>query len=215
MEENNKMRNIINQDSLIVVGMILIVIVICTLTTYAYVTWQGRDTSGGLTTTIGDIATITFDDGINLSGTNLTPVLNYEDGISLSFRVNKKIDTEAYMKLLLVINNIDEELKSESLKYILLASDNEANYEKISDGNFSHLSDNELEIIDDYKIDKQLTFYKLYVYIDGKENNNNMQNKSIDATLSVGANKEKKQDSYTSYTKTSEPITSDTNIESE
>ena len=87
------MRNIINQDSLIVVGMILIVIVICTLTTYAYVTWQGRDTSGGLTTTIGDIATITFDDGINLSGTNLTPVLNYEDGISLSFRVNKKIDT--------------------------------------------------------------------------------------------------------------------------
>lgn len=214
----NKMRSIINQDSLIIIGMIMIVVVISSITTYAYVTWRGRDESGGLTTTIGDLATITFNQGIHLSSDSLTPVLNYQDGIYTTFSITKKIDTEVYIKSSLTINEMDLELQSKSLKYILLKSEDDNTYESIATGDFSAIEDHELQLLEDYEINTNITYYKLYIYIDGRENNTNMANKTIDVTLNIGANKEAKKDNFTTEitSSTSDVNTSDvTSITSE
>jgi len=203
MNENN-VRNIINQDSLILIGMIMIVVVIGSISSYAYVTWTGRDESGGLTTTIGNLATITFDKGVNLSSNNLTPVLNYQDGIHTTFNINKKIDSDVYLKAALTINEIDENLKNPALKYILLKSDDNNIFESIAKGDFSEIETNEIALLEDYQITTTVTYYKLYIYIDGRQNNTDMINKTLDVTLNVGANKDIKNPIEAT------PITSDT-----
>lgn len=183
----DKMRDIINQDSLIIVGMIMIIVVIASIGSYAYVTWVGKDLSGGLITTIGDLATITFDRGVDLSSENLTPVLNYEDGIYNSFSINKLLDSKVYIKASLVINEIDEELKSKSLKYVLLKSYDNNVYESIVVGDFSNVVGNEVKILEDYELEVEVSYYKLYIYIDGRVNNTNIVNKKINMTLNIGA----------------------------
>lgn len=209
MEEKEK--NTVNQNILILIGMILIIVVIASIATYAYVTWRGKDTSGGLTTTIGDLATITFDDGVNINSNTLTPVLNYQDGIYSTFSIAKKVDTEVYAKFYLIINKIDVELQNEALKFILLESDDNNSFEIISTGDFSTIENGELTLLEDYEIDTIKTYYKLYIYIDGREDNTNMTNKELDVILSVGANKEKtKNNVITSDTITSDIVTSDT-----
>jgi len=203
----NKMRSIINQDSLIIIGMIMIVIVIGSISSYAYVTWRGRDESGGLTTTIGNLATITFDNGVNLNTNNLTPVLNYQDGVYITFNINKKIESRILIKSSLTINEIDENLKNSALKYILLKSDDNNSFESIATGDFSIIENNELKLIEDYELITDVTYYKLYIYIDGRQNNTNMSNKNLDVTLNIGAN-ETPQNEFTNPTTESTTITS-------
>lgn len=171
----------------------MIVIVIGSISSYAYVTWKGRDESGGLTTTIGDLATVTFEKGVHLSSDNLAPVLNYEDGIYLTFNIDKKIETEVYMKSHLIINEIDPNLISNALKYVLLKSEDNINFENIATGDFSNIENNELKLLEDYKLETDITYYKLYIYIDGRQNNTNMANKTIDVSLNIGANKESQE----------------------
>ena len=171
----------------------MVIVVIGSISSYAYVTWRGRDESGALTTTIGDLATVTFEKGVHLNSDNLTPVLNYEDGVYLTFNIDKKIDTEVYMKSHLTINEIDQNLISKALKYILLKSEDNINFENIATGDFSNIENNELKLLEDYKLETDITYYKLYIYIDGRQNNTNMANKTIDVSLNIGANKESQE----------------------
>ena len=172
----------------------MIIVVIGSISTYAYSTWSGRDESGGLTTTIGNLATITFDKGVTLSSDSLTPVLNYQDGIYTSFNINKKIDTEVYIKANLTINEIDENLMSTALKYILLKSEDNNTFESIATGDFSIIEGNEIKLLEAYEINTDITYYKLYIYIDGRQDNTNMIDKKLDVTLNIGANKEYKKE---------------------
>jgi len=186
-KNDNKVRSIITQDSLIVVGIVVMILVVVSVGSYAYVTWRGEDTSGGLTTIIGDLATITFEKGVNLSSSNLSPVLSYEDGIYSTFNINKKIDDDVDMKFYLTVNSIDEELKDEALKYILFASSDNNNFDNIASGSFDAVVDSRLNIIEGYRLATQVTYYRLYIYLDGRMDNNNMIGKSLDVILNIGA----------------------------
>ena len=189
LKEEKKMKNIINQDSLIIIGMILIVAVISMVSSYAYITWRGNS-DGGLTTNIGDLATISFPDGVNISSTNLAPVLNYEDGISITYSIYKKIDTQVYIVSSISINEMADELKTNKLKYVLLKSIDQENYETIATGDFSNIEDDNLNILQDYELTETNSYYKLYIYLDGRLNNNDTINKKVDLMLNIGVNKE-------------------------
>jgi hypothetical protein len=199
MDNKNNKKQKINQDSLIIIGLIMIVIVITSISSYAYITWKSKSDKGSLTTTIGDIAVITFDNGVNINSNTLEPVLNYEDGINMTYSIKKKIDSNVYTDTYLTINEIDNELISDSLKYVLLESNDNNNYEIISEGNFNDIDNNKLLLLDDYKLSIQTTYYKLYIYIDGRSNNNNMKNKNIDVTLNIDATKDTNITKKSSY----------------
>ena len=185
MNENN-MKKIINQDSLIIVGIILLIIVVLSIGSFAFITWRSTD-DGELITKIGDIATIRFKNGVNINTNKLVPVLNYEDGSELTFSIEKTTDGSVYVNFYLTINSIDEELKNDKLKYILLEKQ-EKEYIPVTTGDFSKIAnDNTLNIVKNYQFDKTTQEYKLYIYIDGTKNNQNMDNKNIDINLNVEA----------------------------
>ena len=185
MNENN-MKKIINQDSLIIVGIILLIIVVLSIGSFAFITWRSTD-GGELITKIGDIATIRFKNGVNINTNKLVPVLNYEDGSELTFSIEKTTDDSVYVNFYLTINSIDEELKNDKLKYILLEKQ-EKEYIPVTTGDFSKIeNDNTLNIVKNYQFDKTAQEYKLYIYIDGTKNNQNMDNKNIDINLNVEA----------------------------
>ena len=54
MNNNNEGKNkrFNAYDYLVIVGVIIMILVVVSVGSYAYVTWRGEDTSGGLTTTI-------------------------------------------------------------------------------------------------------------------------------------------------------------------
>lgn len=185
MNENN-MKKIINQDSLIIVGIILLIIVVLSIGSFAFITWRSTD-GGELITKIGDIATIRFKNGVNINTNKLVPVLNYEDGSELTFSIEKTTDGSVYVNLYLTINSIDEELKNDKLKYILLEKQ-EKEYIPVTTGDFSKIAnDNTLNIVKNYQFDKTTQEYKLYIYIDGTKSNQNMDNKNIDINLNIEA----------------------------
>ena len=185
MNENN-MKKIINQDSLIIVGIILLIIVVLSIGSFAFITWRSTD-DGELITKIGDIATIRFKNGVNINTNKLVPVLNYEDGSELTFSIEKTTDGSVYVNFYLTINSIDEELKNDKLKYILLEKQ-EKEYIPVTTGDFSKIAnDNTLNIVKNYQFDKTTQEYKLYIYIDGTKNNQNMDNKNIDINLNIEA----------------------------
>ena len=185
MNENN-MKKIINQDSLIIVGIILLIIVVLSIGSFAFITWRSTD-GGELITKIGDIATIRFKNGVNINTNKLVPVLNYEDGSELTFSIEKTTDGSVYVNFYLTINSIDEELKNDKLKYILLEKQ-EKEYIPVTTGDFSKIAnDNTLNIVKNYQFDKTTQEYKLYIYIDGTKNNQNMDNKNIDINLNIEA----------------------------
>ena len=194
------MKKIINQDSLIIIGLIMIVIVVAAISSYAYITWKGRDDTATLTTTIGNLATITFNDGVEINSNNLTPVLNYEDGIVSTFSITKKIDNSVYINSFLTINKIDQELISDSLKFVLLKSDDNSRFSIISTGSFNTIENNKLTILDDLEINTKTTYYKLYIYIDGTQNNTNMSNKNLEMTLNIGAIEKETQENTLNVT---------------
>jgi len=190
MNENN-MKKIINQDSIMIIGIILMLIVLISMGSFAFITWRSKSGNGELVTKIGDIAIVRFDNGINLNSDTLNPVLNYEDGIKASFDLTKTIDNSIYVKLYFIINKLPEQLKNENLKFKLFVSDNkESGFSFLSEGDFSDIKDNKLLLIDNYEIGILQRYFNLYVYIDGSINNSYNDNSKIDLTLGVEANSE-------------------------
>ena len=209
MNENN-MKKIINQDSLIIVGIILLLIVIISIGSFAFITWRSPD-GEELITKIGDIATVKFENGVNINTDKLTPVLNYEEGSELTFSIEKTIDSSIYVNLYFTINEIDNNLKNNKLKYILLEKQ-ENEYIPLKYGDFSELeNDNNLNIINNYRLEDSIKEFKIYIYIDGTVNNQNMENKIININLNVEADtKMNNMEIETSKTETSNVIIEDT-----
>ena len=180
-------KRISKQDLFLIIGIILMIILVISMGTYAFVSWRSKNDDNGLNTKIGNIATVKFDNGVTLSSNTLSPVLNYEDGISATFSISKTIDTTIYTKLYLSINELSDKLKSNNLKYALLSSLDEEKYTKIAAGDFSKTKDNELIILENQEQDTTTIYYKLYIYIDGTINNGNVQNNTINLSINVEA----------------------------
>ena len=171
------------------IALIFICIISITLIgIYALKLWSSTDNTE-LTFRIGEYQTDSMickaSEDITVS--NIGPVFDYmQDGEVIPFTVLASSSNEEKLFINFNIESITSNLKEKSFKYVLLSSIDKINYNEITSGNFLNINSNDtLELISDYTINKT-TYYKLIIYIDGNmENPISMQNGSITGNIEV------------------------------
>ena len=161
---------------------ILMITLVGGVGTYAWFTWKSTSNTS-LTMNVGKLADVIFTSGNNISTSTLSPVYNYTDGEVTTFSINNKDTTGTIINygVNLNITSIATELKSTSLKYVLLK-----NNTIVREGDFSTISTGSTTIYSDSISSSGTTNYKFYLYIDGNiENNTSMINKTLSGTLTV------------------------------
>ena len=171
------------------IALIFICIISITLIgTYALKLWSSTNNTE-LTFRIGEYSTngITCKTSEDITVSNIGPIFDYNlDGEIIPFTVVAGSSNEEKLYINFNIENITSNLKEESFKYILLSSTDKTNYNEVISGNFLNVNSNDtLELISNYVINRT-TYYKLIIYIDGNmENPISMQNGSITGNLEV------------------------------
>ena len=171
------------------IALIFICIISITLIgTYALKLWSSTDNTE-LTFRIGEYQTDSMicKTSEDITVSNIGPVFDYmKDGEVIPFTVLASSSNEEKLFINFNIESITSNLKEESFKYILLSSTDKVNYNEVIKGNFLNINSNDtLELISNYVINKT-TYYKLIIYIDGNmENPISMQNGSITGNIEV------------------------------
>ena len=163
---------------------ILMIALVGSVGTYAWFTWKSTNNTS-LTMSIGKLADVIFTSGNNISTSTLAPVFNYTDGEVTTFSINNKDTTGTTISynVKLNITSIATELKSTSLKYVILK-----NNTKVKEGNFSTIGTGSTTIYSSSISSSGTTDFKFYLYIDANiENNLSMMNKTLSGTLTVEA----------------------------
>ncbi len=174
------------KNNTIILGLILSIIAVASITTYAWFTWSSPNDTN-LILTIGDLADVKFDKGNDINVENIGPVLNYlNDGEITTFSFRNKSEVELYTNISLNITNLPNELKEESFKYVLLSSSDNNNFNEVASGNFKDKSTGLVPILENDLASLGTTYFKFIIYIDGNmENPISMMGKSFSATLEV------------------------------
>ena len=175
-----------NNKRKLILSLVLLTSVVL-LGTFAWYVWSSKDNTS-MNVTIGDLADVSFKTGNDINITNLSPSFNYDDGALTEFSIRKKkgLTTDLYTNIYLDITSISDTLKSPSFKYELLSSSDGNTYNNASSGNFQDASIGKLNILVDTPLTDGKTYYKLYIWIDGnEENNTSMQSSSMKGVLNV------------------------------
>lgn len=172
--------------NLILVLLIISVLGLVLGTTYSWLTWTSTNDSV-MNITIGNIVNYEYKVNNEINTNDLAPVLDYKDGEVLEFSLNKYNIDNTKVNIYLYINQIDNELKDNSFKYILEKDDS-----IISEGTFVNSNNNDkIYILENEEVGLEKNNYKLYVYIDGNiENNNNMMDKKFNCLMNIEIKKE-------------------------
>ena len=169
-----------------ILAILLLTMVIGT-GTLAWIVWSSKDNTK-MNVTIGDLADVSFKTGNDINISNLSPSFYYDDGALTEFSIRKKkgLTTELNTNIYLDITSISNELKNDSFKYVLLSSSDGNTYNEVISSSFKDASIGKLDIVTDTPLTDGKTYYKLYIWIDGNnENNTTMQGKSLKGTLNV------------------------------
>ncbi len=169
-----------------ILTILLLTMVIAT-GTFAWIVWSSKDNTK-MNVTIGELADVSFKTGSDVNIGNLSPSFYYDDGALTEFTIRKKkgLTTELNTSIYLDITSIDEELKNDSFKYVLLSSSDGNTYNEVTNGSFKDASIGKLSIVIDSPLADNKTYYKFYIWIDGNnENNETMQGRSMKASLNV------------------------------
>ena len=164
----NKFKELSKKKWFIVLIIVLSIALVGGLGTYAMFYWRSAQNTE-ITLKIGDIADVTFPEGQELNTNSLAPVFNYTDGETLSFSIENKDTTGATIKYTVNFNitNIDEQLRSTSLKYKLLQGST-----VVGEGDFSTAtSGSTMKLVKD-NLPIGTSNYTFYIYIDSNEENN-------------------------------------------
>ena len=175
-----------NNKRKLILSLVLLTSVVL-LGTFAWYVWSSKDNTS-MNVTIGDLADVSFKTGNDINITNLSPSFNYDDGALTEFSIRKKkgLTTDLYTNIYLDITSISDTLKSPSFKYELLSSSDGNTYNNVSSGNFQDSSIGKLNILVNTPLADNKTYYKLYIWIDGnEENNTSMQSSSMKGVLNV------------------------------
>ena len=166
--------------------VIVTVITIILLGTYALYTWASSENTE-LTTTIGNLATVHFDEGDNINVANIGPVFNYEqDGEITTFDVINLTSEELNLQVKINVTTITDNLKESTFKYTLLSSTDNTTFTKVTTGNFLNASNNNsITVASGITLPRKI-YFKLIIYIDGNyENPISMQGGSLVGSISV------------------------------
>ena len=175
-----------NNKRKLILSLVLLTSVVL-LGTFAWYVWSSKDNTS-MNVTIGDLADVSFKTGNDINITNLSPSFNYDDGALTEFSIRKKkgLTTDLYTNIYLDITSISDTLKSPSFKYELLSSSDGNTYNNVSSGNFQDAYIGKQNILVDTPLADGKTYYKLYIWIDGnEENNTSMQSSSMKGVLNV------------------------------
>ena len=117
----NKINKFIHSKYLLISLIVLLILLFMATGTYAWFTWRSTNNTS-LTMNIGKLTDVIFTSGNNISTSTLSPVYNYTDGEVTTFSINNKDTTGSTVDYAVKLNitSIATELKSTSLKYVLL-----------------------------------------------------------------------------------------------
>lgn len=155
----------------------LVVVVICSASTYAWYVWNTSDDEKVKIVTNVGAATIYYDGGAAITGAKLRPVSDKADGILKTINIKSSVSGSLKFNLYLDITSLDSNLNHESFRYALY---NGTSTTPITEGNFSttYLDSNasdctvnegvrHIQLLTEESVTTTLTSYKLYIWIDG------------------------------------------------
>ena len=183
MKEKKKL---LNSKTFMISMISVFILLIAVGVTYAWYVWNSTDNTN-ITMQIGEYTTVTFTGGNEINAT-LYPVYNYTDGESTTFTLTnnntnnfKPFNYNVYFD----VTTLPTELKSSSLKYVLL--DGSSNI--VGQGDFSTVeSGSRLTLIDSQPLPSGSSSYTFIIYLDGNvENSPSMTNKTVSGSLRVTA----------------------------
>ena len=169
-----------NYSGLLVIGAIMVG------SSLAWWTWS--TSSNELTNVVVTVegATISYEDGENITNNNLIPTSTKEKGISKNITVSST--GQVYLDLNMAVVTLEDGLKDASFKYeIYNGSD------LVTGGNFanSNAGDN-IALLSGVEVTSSPTTYTLYIWIDGNMSNpNTMYNQNFEFRLNAEATDEK------------------------
>ena len=182
------MKSIIKNQKLFFISLIGIVIVSgILLTTFAYQTLQVEYKSGSkekLTVTSG-VLNVSFNVTNRINMTNMPLVTSYKNGSYSEFTINNsKSDADVSYKVKLVDMEYSSNLVSSDFNYTLYSV---TNNEIIDEGNFSLLSNTEMELSSFRTILKSKTeTVRLYLWLkETTSNQNNLENSSFKGKIQI------------------------------
>ena len=169
----------------IIIATIFSLILTITGTTYAYFSWQSNN-NPLVDITVEDMADIIFKGGNDLKATGIGPVLNYNDGEKIEFTVKKKIDNPIYAAVRVTPKILPEEFKVSYFKCKLLSSVDNKTWNEITEFDFTDKNVDTMYTIYKDTINNNLTYFKMFFYIDGRVyNSNDLQNKTFELVTDV------------------------------
>ena len=183
---NNK--RIVSKRLLIVVLLLLITVV---SGTFAWFTYQSKESA--LVLTIGDINDSKVIIKPYQIRQSLTPVNTYTSGVYSQVQVNNNSSNEMLVTLYYRINQLDDVLKNNGLKYTVESSTTvNGIYTKVKTGDFTSLSGTDELSIYDMKVSSKTTlYYRVYLWLDSSAGNqNDVQNTILNVELNARINQE-------------------------
>ena len=170
----------------IIIGSVLVLIAIVIGSTFAWFTWTtSNEQNTNVVVTVGG-ASISYEDGENITNNNLIPTSTKEKGISKQITMSST--SLVYLNLDMTIVSLDTGLKDESFKYGLY--DNEGT--PVVEGNFaSSNQDDVINLLKNVEVSSAEQTYILYIWIDGNmPNPSTMYNQNFEFRLNASATDE-------------------------
>ena len=184
------MENQINEDirkisTKSIIMLILAVIAVITVGTFAWLTYRSNDTA--MVLTIGEIDGMTVTLKPYQINTSLVPTNDYSTQEYVNVSANNKKTKGEKFRLYYQVDSIDSALINNSFKYTIVKSTNNwSSQTVVKEGNFSTASSgNELEIYTETVPGNNTTYqYRVYLWIDSTDGNQtSMQGKVFKGEL--------------------------------
>ena len=182
--------------------MIIVTLALLSIGSYALMLWASKENTE-LTFRIGEVAEVIFSAPTNeVTLSNMGPVFDYEkDGEIVEFSVTNIADEPVFINVDFKFENYNYPSSGDNLKYALMVSTDNVNFQKISEGDFSESSIKTVEngtvneeflesipITSGYEL-KEKNYFRLIFYIDANEKNDiSIQGESIEGSVNVAEN---------------------------
>ena len=170
----------------VILGSVLVIGALLVGATLAWFTWStSNEQNTNVVVTVGG-ATISYEDGEDITNNNLIPTSTKEKGISKDITISST--STVYLDLNMTVVTLDEGLKDVSFKYGLYDSDDSP----VVEGNFASSNANDvINLLDGVQITSTPVTYTLYIWIDGNMSNpNTMYNQNFEFRLNASATDE-------------------------
>ena len=172
----------------IIVGCLLVLMAIALGSSLAWWTWStSSNEQTNVVVTVGG-ATISYEDGDDITNNNLIPTSTKEKGISKDITISST--SIVYLDLNMTVVTLDDGLKDASFKYGLYNSTDTNT--PVIEGNFASSNANDvINLLDGVQITSTPVTYTLYIWIDGNMSNpNTMYNQNFEFRLNASATDE-------------------------